>query len=121
MLLPDQFSTKYVPLDCPLEKYRDVTVFLRVKNSTASGPCACRSPRNESFQPENGKNATGAATPMLTPTIPTSTSWRKWRTAEPDSVKIDTPLPKRLALTISIASSSESARPTDRTGPKIPS
>ena len=60
----------------PLENQRLVTVFLRVKNSTASGPWACRSPRNESFQPENGKKATGAATPMLTPIMPASTSWR---------------------------------------------
>ena len=75
-VLPHCALTKYGPPPWPLENQRLVTVFLRVKNSTASGPCACRSPRNESFQPENGKNATGAATPMFTPTIPASTSWR---------------------------------------------
>ena len=47
-------STKNLPTS-PREKYLEVIVFLRVKNSTASRPWACRSPKNESFQPENGK------------------------------------------------------------------
>ena len=84
-------------------------------------PWACRSPRKLSFQPENGKNATGAATPMFTPTMPASTSCLKRRTAAPDSVKIDTPLPKREPFTASIASSSVSTWISDSTGPKISS
>ena len=52
----------------PLEKYRDVTVFLRVKNSTASHPCTCKSPKKESFHPENGKYAGEAATPVTVET-----------------------------------------------------
>ena len=68
-------------------------VFFFVKKSTASVPCAWTSPKNESFQPENGKNATGAATPTLTPIMPTCTSWRYFRAAPPSSVKIDVPLP----------------------------
>src|SRR5215218_2696476 len=79
------------------------------------------SPRNESFQPENGKNATGAATPMFTPIIPASTSCLYLRTAAPDSVKIDVPLPKRLLLTSSIASSSDPARTIASSGPNTSS
>ena len=69
-------SGKHAEFASNAEKNRLVTVFLRVKKSTASVPCACRSPRNESFQPENGKKATGAATPMLTPIMPAWTSCR---------------------------------------------
>ena len=71
--------------------------------------------------PVKGKNATGAATPMFTPTMPASTSCLNLRTAAPDSVKIDAPLPKRLLFTASIASSSVSTWISDSTGPKISS
>jgi len=53
---------------------RSTTTFFWVKNSTASMPWPCRSPKNDSFQPEKGKNAIGAATPMLMPMFPASTS-----------------------------------------------
>ena len=35
-----------------------------------------KDPKKEAFQPEKGKNAIGAATPMLTPIIPASTPRR---------------------------------------------
>jgi hypothetical protein len=56
-------------------------------------PLACRSPSIESFQPENGNHATGAATPTFTPSIPASAPQRYERAAAPEVVKIDPALP----------------------------
>jgi hypothetical protein len=47
----------------------------------------------ESFQPEKGNHATGAATPTFTPSIPASTVARNCRAAPPDVVKITAALP----------------------------
>ena len=53
---------------------RSTTTFSWVKNSKASRPWPCRSPKKLSRAPLNGKNAIGAATPTLIPTLPTSAS-----------------------------------------------
>ena len=50
--------------------HRSTTTFFCVKKSTASQLCPCKSPKKLSFQPLNGKNAMGAATPMLIPMLP---------------------------------------------------
>ena len=68
----------------------------------ASLPCACKSPKKDCFHPENGKNAMGAATPMLTPTIPHSMRDAYSRAAFPSPVKIDVVFPKRELFTRSI-------------------
>src|SRR4029453_10158454 len=67
---------------------RSTTTFSCVKNSIASRPCACRSPKKLSRAPLNGKNAIGAATPTLTPTLPTSASYRNLRAEAPLVVKM---------------------------------
>src|SRR5260370_4501921 len=51
---------------------RSTTTFFCVKNSTASSPCPCRSPKKLSFQPLNGKKAIGAAIPTSMPTLQSS-------------------------------------------------
>ena len=53
---------------------RSTTTFSWVKNSKASRPCPCRSPKKLSRAPLKGKYAIGAATPTLIPTLPTSAS-----------------------------------------------
>ncbi len=53
---------------------RSTTTFFCVKNSTASLPCPCISPKKLSFHPLKGKNAIGAATPRLIPMLPISAS-----------------------------------------------
>ena len=52
--------------------HRDVTTLRRVKKVKASRPVEWRSPTIDSFQPAKGNHATGAATPMFTPSIPAS-------------------------------------------------
>ena len=47
----------------------------------------------ESFQPAKGNQATGAATPMFTPSIPASIRWRNVWAAPPDRVKRIAELP----------------------------
>jgi hypothetical protein len=55
------------------------------------------------------------------PTMPASTSNWKRRAAPPSRVKSATPFPYGLLFTRPTASSYESARTTDSTGPKISS
>ena len=57
-----------------------------MKNSTASRPCACITPKKLPFQPENGKYAIGAGTPIFTPTLPVDTELRNLRAAAPEAV-----------------------------------
>ena len=68
-----------------------------------SRPWACRSPKNDSFHPVNGKKDIGAATPMFTPIIPACASWRNLRIAPPEVVKIEAALPFVEAFMISSA------------------
>src|SRR5260370_591273 len=70
----------------------------------ASRPCAWRSPKKDSFQPENGKNAMGAATPILTPTIPTSMRSAYSRADLPFEVKMEVVFPNRELLPNGIGS-----------------
>jgi hypothetical protein len=72
---------------------RSTITFLSVKNSTASRPCACITPKKLPFQPEKGKYAMGAGTPMLTPTLPVETALRNLRAAAPEDVKMELALP----------------------------
>src|SRR5712691_7880192 len=60
-----------------------MTTLLSVKNRIASRPWGCKSPKNESFVPLNGKYATGAATPTLIPMFPARAWCRKSRAAFP--------------------------------------
>ena len=74
-----------------------------------------------SFHPENGKKATGAATPMLTPTMPgldlvAIMAHGGARLSEDRGA-----VPEPAALTISIAWSSVGALITDNTGPNTSS
>jgi hypothetical protein len=71
--------------------------------------------------PPKEKNAIGAGTPALMPIMPHSISLRNFRAAPPEAVKIELPLPKGVALAKAMASSSDAARMTDNTGPKISS
>ena len=43
---------KFGPSDCSLD-HRAVTVFIRVKNLTPSGPCMLSGPKIDRFQPPN--------------------------------------------------------------------
>src|SRR5579859_5599510 len=72
---------------------RSTITFLSVKNSIASRPCACITPKKLPFHPENGKYAIGAGTPMLMPTFPVETEVRNLRAAAPDEVKIELAFP----------------------------
>lgn len=72
---------------------RSTITFLSVKNSMASRPCACITPKKLPFHPENGKYAIGAGTPMLMPTLPVDTAVRNLRAEAPDVVKIELALP----------------------------
>lgn len=63
-----------------------------------SRPCTCRSPKKDSSQPEKGKRATGAGTPILMPIMPHSTSRANLRAAPPSCVKSVAALPKGRAV-----------------------
>ena len=70
---PRQFPSNPTPRS-PLPEFQyhlEMTTFLSVKNCTLSCPCALRSPKNDPFVPPKGKNAIGAATPILIPIIDT--------------------------------------------------
>src|SRR3954449_1736433 len=73
--------------------HRSTITFLSVKNSTASRPCACITPKKLPFHPENGKYAMGAGTPMLIPTLPVETALRNLRAEAPEEVKIELAFP----------------------------
>ena len=57
--------------------HRDVTVFIRVKNLTPSGPCMWWSPNSERFHPPKLWYAVGTGIGTFTPTIPIRTRWVK--------------------------------------------
>src|SRR6266851_154097 len=101
--------------------HRVTTTFLRVRKSIPSVPCTCRSPKNEPFQPLNGKKAKGCAIGTLIPVMPASTRSRNSRPERPDCVKIVAMLPRAMRFACSIASSRFAARAIDSTGPKISS
>jgi hypothetical protein len=73
--------------------HRSTITFLSVKNSTASRPCACITPKKLPFHPLNGKYAIGAGTPIFTPTLPVETELRNLRAADPLLVKIEEAFP----------------------------
>src|SRR5215217_227466 len=68
------------------ESQRVISTLFSVKKRTPSLPVACRSPQKEVVTPLKGKNAFGAATPTLTPSIPASTRSLQCLTAAPSSV-----------------------------------
>jgi len=70
-----------------------IITFLSVKNSTASRPCACITPKKLPFHPEKGKYAIGAGTPMLIPTLPVETELRNLRADAPEEVKMELAFP----------------------------
>ncbi len=84
-------------------------------------PWMCRSPKNEPFQPEKGKNAMGAGTPTFIPTMPALTRFLNVLAALPSPVNRTAAFPKPLRLQASMPWSRLSVRTTERTGPKISS
>src|SRR5439155_1144320 len=84
-------------------------------------PCTGRSPKNDPFQPLNGKKAKGWAIGTLMPAIPASTLSRNSRPARPDWVKIVAMFPRADAFACAIASSRVAARAIESTGPNISS
>ena len=56
-----------------------MTTLRSVKKRIESLPCAFTSPKKLCLLPPNGKNAIGAATPMLTPMLPAFASYRNLR------------------------------------------